>query len=62
MLKIKRFFKNELVITLMMYIIMLAIVFGIIFFMAKSDKKRCEINGGKYIWEWSYGTKCHLED
>lgn len=24
-------------------------------------KKRCEKNGGTYIWEMSYGNKCHLE-
>jgi len=61
MLKIKRFFMNELVITILSVIVMFTIMFGIIFLMKNADQKRCEQNGGKYIWEWSYGSKCHLE-
>ena len=52
---------NEFVASMLMLIIMFIIAFGILFVMAKSDKKRCEQNGGKYIWEWSYGSKCHLK-
>lgn len=62
MLKIKRFFMNEFVASMLMLIIMFIIAFGILFMMAKSDKKRCEQNGGKYIWEWTYGSKCHLKN
>ena len=25
------------------------------------DAKRCEKNGGIYIWEFNEGTKCHLK-
>ena len=62
MLKAKRFFMNEFVASMLMLIIMFIIAFGILFMMAKSDKNRCEQNGGKYIWEWSYGNKCHLKN
>ena len=56
----KKIFENEIVITITMYSIILLIVFGIIFITAKIDKNRCEKNGGKYIWEWSNASKCHL--
>ena len=58
--KIRRFFRNELVITLLLLTIMLSIISGTIFVMARADKRRCEANGGKYIWEWTYASKCHL--
>ena len=25
------------------------------------DSKRCEKNGGIYIWEYNEGTKCHIK-
>lgn len=56
----KKIFENEIVITITMYAIILLITFGIIFITAKVDKSICEKNGGKYIWEWSYSSKCHL--
>ena len=56
----KKIFENEIVITITMYAIILLITFGIIFITAKVDKNRCEKNDGKYIWEWSYSSKCHL--
>lgn len=62
MLKIKEFFMNELVITILSVVIVLGIFLGIMCLTRIADQKRCEENGGKYIWEWSYGTKCHLKD
>ena len=41
-------------------IILVMIIFFFIYIPAKLDKKRCEENGGIYIWEFSYGNKCHL--
>ena len=61
MLKIKRFFMNEEVIAIFSIIVMFIIAYGIIFLMRNADQKRCEKNGGVYIWEWSHGSKCHLE-
>ena len=53
---------KDFLITILAFIVMLGIIFLIIFITANADKKRCEQNGGKYIWEWSYGSKCHLKD
>ena len=46
--------------TLLIVICILVIMFWIL--TIKIDKDRCEQNGGKYILEWSNGTKCHLKD
>ena len=30
-------------------------------FIIHMDAKRCEKNGGIYIWEFNEGTKCHIK-
>ena len=60
MLKIKEFLCNEYVLSILAFLIMLLIIFAIMFVTSSFDRKRCEKNGGKYIWEFSYGNKCHL--
>lgn len=46
--------------TLLIVICILVIMFWVL--IINIDKNRCEKNGGKYIWEFSRGTKCHLKD
>lgn len=59
--KLKELFCNELFISILTIVIVL-IIFSIgIVIMAKSDEKRCIKNGGTYIWEFGYSSKCHLK-
>lgn len=55
--KIKRLLTNKT----LLIILMSFLILGIWILLIKVDKDRCEENGGKYIWEWSNGTKCHLK-
>lgn len=49
--------KIEIFYTIILFVLVL---FLFVYIPAKLDKKRCEENGGIYIWEFSYGNKCHL--
>lgn len=52
---------NKTIIEVISVIILLGIIiFFFVYIPAKLDKKRCEENGGIYIWEMSNGSKCHL--
>ena len=51
--------KNE-ILGIIIFIVLILMIIGFIIFSVKSDKHRCEKHGGTYIWEYSYGSKCHL--
>jgi len=42
-------------------IFMIIIVALFYLFTINRDAKRCEKNGGIYIWEFNEGTKCHIK-
>lgn len=56
----RNFFENTIVILLISVVIVYGISVGIVYLCMKNDEKNCIKNGGKYIFEWSYGSKCHL--
>jgi len=42
------------------YFIVVIFVLFILIAVPFIDKARCEKNGGKYIWEYTEDSKCHL--
>ena len=53
----KKIIRNKTFICLLVIIL----TFILLWYINYLDRKRCENNGGTYIWEFTYGTKCHFK-
>ena len=52
--------RNKNIISIVGALIVVIVVIVVLFAIQYTDKQRCINNGGTYIWEFSYGNKCHL--
>lgn len=51
--------KNSGEFMIAIFVIIIVVLFNL--FIIHRDSKRCEKNGGIYIWEYNEGTKCHIK-